>query len=67
MKHSPIGKKQTIIDIVGEDGPLARACREPQLMLHRHTGFSSFARNRQAMKDDQRERHRQRMKNQYGI
>ncbi len=30
-----------------KDGPIYKACLEPQLMLHRHMGFSSFYKNKQ--------------------
>ena len=33
-----------------KDSPLVKACHAPQLMLHRHMGFSSWSKNRETNK-----------------
>ena len=61
------GGKQTIMDIIGEDGPIMKEMRKPQIMFVPHKGFSSWSKNRDAMKEVRKQQHRQRMKKQYGI
>ena len=38
-----------------KDSPLVKACHAPQLMLHRHMGFSSWSKNRETNKRVQEE------------
>lgn len=59
--------KQSMLDIIGKDGPIMQEMRKPQVMFVPHKGFSSWSKNRDAMKEERRQQHRQKLKKLYGI